>query len=94
MGNSRHYVEFNIAEKLQGSFVMQTMVGAPLRTRNEGQSRFNLRAPSQGKGYLTRGRLAETCDNNRFLDKRVAAVEGDLSDQIARDHCGSAKVQC
>lgn len=41
------YVEFNIAEKLQGSFeeqaaVMQTMVGAPIMTRNEARARFNM----------------------------------------------------
>lgn len=41
------YVEFNIQEKLQGSFeeqaaVMQTMVGAPVMTQNEGRARFNL----------------------------------------------------
>lgn len=43
------YVEFNIAEKLQGSFeeqasVMSTMVGRPIMTANEGRSRFNLPA--------------------------------------------------
>lgn len=46
---SRFYVEFNIAEKLQGSFeeqsaVMSTMVGAPIMTRDEGRARFNLPA--------------------------------------------------
>lgn len=46
---SRFFVEFNIAEKLQGSFeeqaqVMSTMVGAPIMTRDEGRARFNLPA--------------------------------------------------
>lgn len=41
------YVEFNLAEKLKGSFEeqaksIQTMVGAPVMTRNEGRSRLNL----------------------------------------------------
>lgn len=47
--NPDTYVEFNIAEKLQGSFeeqaqVMSTMVGRPIMTANEGRGRFNLPA--------------------------------------------------
>jgi HK97 family phage portal protein len=43
------YVEFNIAEKLTGSFEEQaaslhTLVGAPIMTRNEGRARLNLPA--------------------------------------------------
>jgi len=42
-----YYAEFNIGQKLNGSFeeqaaVMQTLVGAPIMTRNEGRGRFNL----------------------------------------------------
>lgn len=49
MDPDRFYVEFNIAEKLQGSFeeqaaVMSTMVGAPIMTRDEGRAKFNLPA--------------------------------------------------
>jgi HK97 family phage portal protein len=45
----RVYVEFNIAEKLKGSFeeqaaALQSLVGAPVMTRNEGRSRLNLRS--------------------------------------------------
>jgi len=41
------YLEFNIAEKLKGSFeeqagALQTMVGAPVLSRNEGRARLNL----------------------------------------------------
>ncbi|MEH0431274.1 phage portal protein [Streptomyces stelliscabiei] len=41
------YVEFNISEKLRGSFeeqaaAMSTMVGGPVMTRNEGRARINL----------------------------------------------------
>lgn len=41
------YVEFNLAEKLKGTFEeqaksIQTMVGAPVMTRNEGRARLNL----------------------------------------------------
>lgn len=44
---SELYVEFNIAEKLQGSFeeqaaAMQTSVGAPWMTRSEARARLNL----------------------------------------------------
>lgn len=45
--SSRVYVEFNLSEKLKGSFeeqakALQTMVGAPVMTRNEGRARLNL----------------------------------------------------
>lgn len=58
MNNQTFYTEFNIAEKLQGSFeeqasVMQTLVGAPLMTRNEGRSKFNLPALPDGEGLVT-----------------------------------------
>lgn len=47
------YVEFNIGEKLQGSFeeqaaVMSTLVGAPVFTPNEGRAKFNLPAIEGG----------------------------------------------
>lgn len=49
MDPQEYYAEFNIGQKLSGSFeeqaaVMQTMVGAPIMTRNEGRARFNLPA--------------------------------------------------
>lgn len=52
------YAEFNIGEKLQGSFeeqaaVMQTMVGAPLMTRNEGRAKFNMSAVDGGDELVT-----------------------------------------
>jgi hypothetical protein len=42
------YVEFNLAEKMKGSFEeqatsLQTAVGAPWMTRNEARARQNLR---------------------------------------------------
>lgn len=47
MDPATHYVEFNIAEKLQGSFeeqaaVMSTLVGRPIMTGDEGRAKFNL----------------------------------------------------
>lgn len=50
------YLEFNIAEKLKGSFeeeaqAMQTAVGAPWMTRNEARARKNL-APVEGGDQL------------------------------------------
>jgi len=54
------YVEFNLMEKLKGSFeeqarAMQTAVGAPWMTRNEGRARFNLPAlpPEVGDVLIT-----------------------------------------
>ena len=49
MDNAKNYAEFNIAEKLQGSFeeqaaVMSTLVGAPIMSRDEGRAKFNLPA--------------------------------------------------
>ena len=46
---ARYYVEFNINEKLQGSFeeqaaVMSTLVGRPIMSADEGRARFNLPA--------------------------------------------------
>lgn len=52
------YAEFNLQEKLQGSFeeqaaVMQTMVGAPIMTRNEARGRFNLSQVDGGDALVT-----------------------------------------
>jgi HK97 family phage portal protein len=49
MDSEKYYVEFNIAEKLQGSFeeqaaVMSTLVGRPIMTADEGRAKFNLPA--------------------------------------------------
>lgn len=51
------YVEFNVAEKLQGSFeeqatVLQSSVGAPWMTVNEGRSRMNLPAVDGGDALV------------------------------------------
>lgn len=49
MDSATHYLEFNLAEKLQGSFeeqaaVMSTLVGRPIMSADEGRARFNLPA--------------------------------------------------
>jgi hypothetical protein len=49
MDPDRFYVEFNIAEKLQGSFeeqaaVMSTLVGRPVFTADEARAKFNMPA--------------------------------------------------
>lgn len=86
MDNARHYVEFNIAEKLQGSFeeqaaVMQTMVGAPLMTRNEGRSRFNLRAVPDGDTLVTPlnvlvgGQASATDSGSQNLEPKAAPLQ-------------------
>ncbi len=58
MDSAKFYVEFNINEKLQGSFeeqaaVMQTLVGAPLFTRNEGRALFNRPGLEGGDSLIT-----------------------------------------
>lgn len=57
MDRRRFYVEFNIAEKLQGNFeeqtsAMQTATGAPWMTRNEARSRVNLPAIEGGDALV------------------------------------------
>lgn len=58
MDTATHYAEFNLGEKLQGSFeeqaaVMQTMVGAPIMTRNEGRAKFNMSKIDGGDVLVT-----------------------------------------
>lgn len=55
---NRVYVEFNLAEKLKGSFEeqaksFQTAVGAPWMTRNEARSRVNLPSIEGGDELIT-----------------------------------------
>ena len=57
MDPARFYVEFNIAEKLQGNFeeqsaAMQTATGAPWMTRNEARARVNLPQIAGGDGLV------------------------------------------
>lgn len=52
------YCEFDLQAKLAGSFeeqasVIQSMVGAPVMTRNEGRARFNLPAVDDGDELIT-----------------------------------------
>jgi HK97 family phage portal protein len=52
------YVEFNLAEKLKGSFEeqstqLQTAIGAPYMTRNEGRARLNLPQIDGGDELIT-----------------------------------------
>jgi HK97 family phage portal protein len=52
------YVEFNINDKLKGSFEeqasqMSTLVGRPVMTANEGRARINLPSLPEGEGLVT-----------------------------------------
>lgn len=52
------YIEFNINDKLKGSFEEQasqvsTMVGRPVMTANEGRARLNLPSLPEGEGLVT-----------------------------------------
>jgi HK97 family phage portal protein len=54
----RTYLEHNLAEKLKGTFeeqatVLQTMVGAPIMSRNEGRARLNLPRIAGGDDLVT-----------------------------------------
>lgn len=58
MDPARFYVEFNIAEKLQGNFeeqtsALQSATGAPWMTRNEARARQNLPAVEGGDELIT-----------------------------------------
>lgn len=57
-GTAGMYPEFNLEAKMRGSFeeqagVMQTMVGAPVMTRNEGRGRLNLPRIDGGDELIT-----------------------------------------
>ncbi|OQQ20114.1 phage portal protein [Streptomyces sp. M41(2017)] len=70
--NKDVYCEFNIAEKMRGSFeeqaaAMSTMVGGPVMTRNEGRARINLPSVEGGDELIvpmnvTEGGLASPRD--------------------------------
>jgi HK97 family phage portal protein len=56
--DTKIYVEFNINEKLKGSFEeqasqMSTLVGRPVMTANEGRARINLPSLPEGEGLVT-----------------------------------------
>lgn len=56
--NTTVYVEFNINDKLKGSFEeqagqMSTLVGRPIMTANEGRARINLPSVPEGEGLVT-----------------------------------------
>lgn len=85
MDNATYYAEFNIAEKLQGSFeeqaaVMQTLVGAPLMTRNEGRAKFNLTAIDGGDQLVTPlnvligGQASPTDSGSQNLEPKSTAL--------------------
>jgi HK97 family phage portal protein len=82
---TERYVEFNIAEKLQGSFeeqaaVMSTLVGAPVFTPNEARSRFNLPAVEGGDQLIvplnvTQGGQASPQDGGTPMPPAGAAAD-------------------
>lgn len=96
MDADAHYVEFNIAEKLQGSFeeqaaVMQTLVGAPIMTRNEGRARFNLPQVNDADGLVTPlnvivGGQASPTDSGSQNRKPKALVKSRAGAQIEDVH--------
>lgn len=73
----RVYVEFNISEKLKGSFEeqaasLQTMVGRPVMTVNEGRARLNLpRDPDPESDKIARN-LNQTTARAKTVDQEQA----------------------
>ena len=102
MDADRFYVEFNIAEKLQGSFeeqaqVMQTMVGAPIMTRNEGRAKFNLPAIADGNALVTPlnvligGQASPTDSGSQNLNAATADTKAALAGLDSRiEHIAGA----
>lgn len=88
MDNASHYVEFNIAEKLQGSFeeqaaVMSTLVGRPIMTADEGRAKFNLTALGGDAAALVTplnvligGQASPTDSGSQNLDPKAASLPG------------------
>lgn len=97
------YVEFNLAEKLKGSFeeqakALQTMVGGPVMTRNEGRARLNLPSIDGGDELIvpmnvTEGGLASPSDtapkalgpaakSRRSAKARADELEDPLADRL------------
>lgn len=78
------YLEFQLAEKLRGSFeeqaaVLQASVGAPYLTRNEARARINLPAIPGGDELVTPlnvlvGGLASPQDTARPQDRNIGAA--------------------
>ena len=75
----RHYVEYDLAVKLQGSFeeqasVLQSAVGGPFMLRNEARARFNLPAVEGGNELIVplnvvTGGLASPNDTDPTIDR-------------------------
>lgn len=89
MDNSRYYVEFNVAEKLQGNFeeqaqFLQSAVGSPYMTRNEARARLNLPAQEGGDELVTPMNVTEggqaspqdSGSQNRELGSEPEAASG------------------
>lgn len=86
MDNGRYYTEFNINEKLQGSFeeqaaVMSTLVGRPILTADEARALFNRPALGGDAAVLVTplnvligGQASPTDSGSQNLDPKSAAL--------------------
>lgn len=77
------YVEFNIAEKLRGSFeeqadALQKMIGRPMMTVNEGRARLNLPAIDDPEANQLAAQPGTGDSNQRALDVDAAAFVAQL----------------
>lgn len=104
MDPERYYCEFNIAEKLQGSFeeqakALQTAIGGPWMTRAEGRSRMNLPAIDGADELIvpmnvTAGGQASPTDSgsqNTVGDPVKALETIDRAEQVLRSRIGAKR---
>lgn len=97
--NERFYVEFNIAEKLQGNFeeqakALQTATGAPYMLRSEARALMNLPAIEGADDLVVPlnvliGGQASATDSGEQNEKAVAAL--DRQEQVVRSRLGAKR---
>src|SRR5690606_35860185 len=98
MDSATHYAEFNIGEKLQGSFeeqasVMSTLVGRPIMTADEGRAKFNLTALGGNAGELVTplnvlvgGQASPTDSGSQNLDPKAPAIAPRVKARAPESH--------
>ena len=85
---NRVYTEFNISEKLKGSFeeqarAIQVLVGGPVMTRNEGRARLNLPALPDGDELLMPMNTTTTADAPGGPPRGPATSEAEDTEKMA-----------
>lgn len=104
MNPARHYVEFNIAEKLQGNFeeqakALQTSIGGPWMSRAEGRALMNLPTLPGTDELITPlnvlvGGQASPADSgaqNEAIDPVKALEQIDRQERVVRSRIGAKR---